>query len=138
MPRTLTDFLGQTPDAGVLILGDKGYTFGEPHAGAQLIQLTGETQVSHLTNHPATRGIARTLPRVRGHMTEWLAACRTGDKAMPFSNFELAGQLTETVLSGVVALRAGKKLQWDGPAMRALNDPAAAPFIQAKYRPGWL
>ena len=138
VPKAITDFLGQIPDAGVLILGDKGYTFGEPHAGAQLIQLTGETQVSHLTNHPATRGIARTLPRVRGHMTEWLAACRTGDKAMPFSNFELAGQLTETVLSGVVALRAGKKLQWDGPAMRALNDPAAAPFIQAKYRPGWL
>jgi hypothetical protein len=100
--------------------------------------LNDEKEVSPITNHPGTRGIAKSLPRVRGHMQEWLAACRTGDKATPYSNFELAGKLTETVLSGVVALRAGKKLQWDGPGMRAVNDPEAAPFIQAKYRAGWL
>ncbi len=138
MPKAMTDFLGEMPNAGVLILGDKGYTFGDPHAGARFIQLNDEKDVSPITNHPATRGIAKSLPRVRGHMQEWLAACRTGDKATPYSNFELAGQLTETVLSGVVALRAGKKLQWDGPGMRAVNDPEAAQFIQAKYRAGWI
>ena len=138
MPRTLADFLGEMPDAGVLILGDKGFTFGDPHAGARFIQLHDEKEVSRITNHPATASIPKSLPRVRGHMQEWLAACRTGDTAAPYSSFELAGQLTETVLSGVVALRAGKKLQWDGPAMRAVNDPEAAQFIQAKYRAGWF
>jgi predicted dehydrogenase len=138
MPKAMSDFLGEMPDAGVLILGDKGYTFGQPHPGSEFIQLTDEPRVSRITNHPATSDIAKSLPRVRGHMTEWLAACRTGDKATPYSNFELAGPLAETVLSGVVALRAGKKLQWDGPGMRALNDPDATQFIQTKYRAGWL
>ena len=138
MPKAMSDFLGEMPDAGVLILGDKGYTFGQPHPGSEFIQLTDEPRVSRITNHPATSDITKSLPRVRGHMTEWLAACRTGDKATPYSNFELAGPLAETVLSGVVALRAGKKLQWDGPGMRALNDPDATQFIQTKYRAGWL
>ena len=138
MPKGMNDFLGEMPNAGVLVLGDKGYTFGQPHPGSEFIQLTDEARVSRITNHPATSGIAKSLPRVRGHMTEWLSACRTGDKATPYSNFELAGPLAETVLSGVVAVRAGKKLQWDGPGMRALNDPAAAQFIQTKYRAGWL
>jgi len=135
LPKSLADFLGEVPAGGVLILGDNGFTYGEPHPGAKFIQLTGEKELSGILNHPATNGIARSLPRTPGHMQEWLAACRTGEA--PFSNFELGGQLTETVLSGVVALRAGKKLQWDGPAMRAVNAPEAAPFIHAKYRAGW-
>jgi predicted dehydrogenase len=136
LPKALADFVGDMPAAGVLILGDKGFTYGEPHPGAQFIQLTDEKELSRILNHPATNGIPKSLPRVPGHMQEWLAACRTG--AAPFSNFELGGQLTETVLSGVVALRAGKKLQWDGPGMRAVNAPEAAPFIHAQYRAGWV
>ena len=135
-PASLKDFQGEMSDAGVLILGEKGYTFGDPHAGARFIHLDGETEVSQLANHAATRSIPKTLPRVSGHMQEWLDACRSG--VAPYSNFELGGQLTETVLSGVVALRAGKKLAWDGPGMRALNAPEAADFIHAKYRAGWL
>jgi hypothetical protein len=118
------------------MLGEKGYTYGDPHGGAKFIQLHGEQEVSQLGSHAATRNIPKTLPRVSGHMQEWLDACRTG--AAPYSNFELGGQLTETVLSGVVALRAGKKLEWDGPGMRAVNAPEAAEFIHAKYRAGWL
>jgi hypothetical protein len=136
LPKALADFLGPMPDSGVLILGDNGYTYGQPHPGAQFIQLTDEKELSRILNHPATRGIAQSLPRVPGHMQEWLAACRTGET--PFSDFERGGQLTETVLSGVVALRAGKKLQWDGPAMRAVNAPEAEPFIHAQYRAGWI
>ncbi|MGD0411667.1 MAG: Gfo/Idh/MocA family oxidoreductase [Verrucomicrobiota bacterium] len=136
LPKTLADFLGGTPASGVLILGDNGFTYGEPHPGAQFIQLNDEKELSRLLNHPATRGIAQSLPRVPGHMQEWLAACRTGET--PFSSFEVGGPLTETVLSGVVALRAGKKLQWDGPGMRAVNAPEAAPFIHAQYRAGWV
>jgi hypothetical protein len=141
VPKSLVDMFGKTPDAGVLIIGDNGFTFGEPHAGAQFIQLKDEKDMSSIHDHAATRGIAKSLPRTAGtagHMKEWMAACRSGDTTAPYSNFELGGQLTETVLSGVVALRAGKKLQWDGPGMRALNDPEAAQYIQAKYRDGWL
>jgi hypothetical protein len=36
-----------------------------------------------------------------------------------------------------VALRTGKKLWWDGPAMKATNAPEADAFLKETYRPGW-
>ncbi len=41
------------------------------------------------------------------------------------------------MLLGCVALRAGKKIEWDGPNMVATNCPEAAPFIKRENRPGW-
>jgi hypothetical protein len=40
-------------------------------------------------------------------------------------------------LLGLVALRVGKKLQWDAKAMKATNAPAADALIKESYRPGW-
>jgi hypothetical protein len=53
------------------------------------------------------------------------------------SNFDYAGLLTETILLGNVAMRVGKKLEWDGPNLRATNCPEAAPYIKTEYRRGW-
>jgi len=36
-----------------------------------------------------------------------------------------------------VALRVGKKLEWDGPMMRAANAREADHFIKREYRKGW-
>ena len=60
------------------VLGDNGFTFGEPHAGAQFIQLKDEKPLSRIHDHLGTSAIPRTLPRVAGHMQEWMAACQTG------------------------------------------------------------
>ena len=38
---------------------------------------------------------------------------------------------------GNVAFRAGRKLDWDGPNLKAVNCPDAAPFIRREYRRGW-
>ena len=45
--------------------------------------------------------------------------------------------MTEMVLLGNVALRTGKKLQWDGERMKAANAPEAEAYVQPKYRKGW-
>ena len=44
---------------------------------------------------------------------------------------------TEMMLVGVLALRAGKKIEWDSAAMRAPNCPEAEQFIRREYRKGW-
>jgi hypothetical protein len=36
-----------------------------------------------------------------------------------------------------VAMRVGKRLDWDGPKMRAKNAPEAAQYIRREYRKGW-
>ena len=41
------------------------------------------------------------------------------------------------MLLGVVALRAGATLHWDGPGMKAPNVPQAEPLIRGHFRKGW-
>ena len=76
------------------------------------------------------------LPRSVGHYKEFVDACRGGEPAG--ANFvDHAGLLSEVCMLGNVALRAGKKIAWDGPNMRVTNDVAANQFLQRQYRQGW-
>jgi hypothetical protein len=36
-----------------------------------------------------------------------------------------------------VALRTGKKLQWDAAALSAADCPEAAEYLRREYRQGW-
>ncbi len=76
------------------------------------------------------------LPRSVGQDKEWVDACRGGSPAG--SDFVAhSGLLAETCLLGNVALRAGKRLEWDGPGCKITNDPAANDLLQREYRKGW-
>jgi hypothetical protein len=46
----------------------------------------------------------------RGHHAEWLQAIRDGSPNAPLCNFEYSGRLTELVLAGTEAYRAGKQI----------------------------
>jgi hypothetical protein len=75
------------------------------------------------------------IPDSIGHYKEWVAACKTGSPTG--CNFDYAGALTEMVLLGNVAFRAGTKLQWDAAHLRAANCAEADRFIRREYRKGW-
>jgi hypothetical protein len=135
IPKELLAHLGQSPESGVLLLGEKGFTYGGPWNGADYIMLNNERKISGILNHDATKNIAESLPRVKGHLQEWVDACNGG--APTFSNFEIGGHLTEIALSGVVALRTQKALDWNGEKMRAENAPEAEQFIKPHYRKHW-
>ena len=70
-----------------------------------------------------------------GHHKQWVEACKTGSPTG--TNFNYAGALTETVLLGVVAFRAGKKIEWDGPNMKVTNISEANRLLKTEYRKGW-
>jgi predicted dehydrogenase len=76
-----------------------------------------------------------TIPRSIGHYKEWVEACKGGKPAM--SNFEYAARLTETVLLGNVAIRAGKKIEWDAEKAKVTNLANADHLIKPAYRKGW-
>jgi predicted dehydrogenase len=78
---------------------------------------------------------ARTLARVEGHHADWLQACRGGRPAC--SHFGYGARLTELLLLGNVALRTGRRLRWDSPAMKATNAPEADRYLRESYRKGW-
>jgi predicted dehydrogenase len=75
------------------------------------------------------------IPASIGHHQEWIAACK--NRGPTTCNFDYSGGLTEAVLLGNVAYRAGKKLEWDAAALRAKNCPEAGQFIRREYRAGW-
>jgi len=70
-----------------------------------------------------------------GHHREWTEACKTGGPTT--CNFDYSGALTEAALLCNVALRAGKKLNWDAAALKAVGCPEADAFIRREYREGW-
>ena len=69
------------------------------------------------------------LPRPKGHRQEWIDACRGQGKT--FSDFDVGGKLTEIGLAGVVALRTGKSLDWDGRRWK----PPTPPRPPASFTP---
>ena len=67
----------------------------------------------------------------------WVAAAKGEAKAS--SPFSLAAPLTETMLLGIAALRAGqgRKVLYDGPSMKITNIPEANQYLTRVYRKGW-
>ena len=82
------------------------------------------------------KGPEKTIQRApNGPYREWIEACKGGPPCL--SNFDYAGRLTEFVLLGNVALRVGKKIEWDAKKMRAKNCPEVDQYIRREYRKGW-
>jgi hypothetical protein len=75
------------------------------------------------------------IPRVKEHHAEWIAACRGGPPC--HADFQYSGWLTEANHLGNVAYRVGKKISWDAAKLRATNAPEADQFIHRVYRKGW-
>ncbi len=112
---------------GILFIGEKGMITCAGWAGVP--------RLLPLDVHRDYKRPEKTLPRVPGHHADWLRACKGGPAAS--GNFEYSARLTEIVLLGNVALRCGKKLQWDGANQKATNAPEAEKFIKEQYRKGW-
>lgn len=75
------------------------------------------------------------IPDSIGHHREWTEACKTGGPTT--CNFDYSGALTEAALLCNVALRTGKKLNWDAEKRQATGCPEADAFIRREYREGW-
>jgi len=115
------------PESGTIFVGDKGKIISDEYSGAP--RIIPESKMKAYKRPP------KTLPRSAGHHKEWIEACKGGKPAG--SNFVFASFLTEVVLLGNVALRAGKKLYWDGPNMMVTNVPEANAYLHRSYRAGW-
>jgi hypothetical protein len=126
------------------VLGGRGYTapneklniacVGVGGKGAGDVGAVSSENIVGLCDVDEVRAAGR-IPRSIGHYKEWLEACKGGKKAG--ANFDYGGPLTEMVLLGNVAIRTGKKLDWDGPNMKVTNVPEANEYLHRPYRGGW-
>jgi predicted dehydrogenase len=116
---------------GAIVVGKKGTLVSSEWTGGDWLLLP-EDKFRDFQKPPVS------VPRAPGqsHHQEWLQACRGGEPAIcRFDGF--ASQLTETLLVATLALRVGKKIEWDADKMIAVGCPEAEPFIRREYRTGW-
>ena len=116
---------------GGIIVGEKGYityeTYGNnPKVFPQSLQERADKA-------------PKVTPRIaeKSHEANWAEAAK--GKAQASSPFEYAARLTEVMLLGIVALRAGvgKRIQYDGASMKVTNIPEANQWLTREYREGW-
>jgi len=114
---------------GSLFVGTGGYMTMGPHAEHSRL-LPAAKMVDYERPDPS-------IPRIAGEdpYRNWIEACKGGEAAC--SNFEYAVPLTVFVNFGNVALRSGKKLEFDVRRMKITNDEAANALLTKEYRKGW-
>ena len=59
------------------------------------------------------------------------------NKTQTPGSFLLAGPVTETINLGAIALRAGKRVEYDTTNMKITNVPEANKYLTREYRQGW-
>ncbi|HET8655082.1 MAG TPA: Gfo/Idh/MocA family oxidoreductase [Longimicrobiaceae bacterium] len=129
-PDLLPDDVPLDRGGGVLFIGDRGILMHETYGRNPRLFPTSLMDAA-----------ARVPQRYRrigtSHEMNWINAIRGTDQAT--SPFSYAARLTETMLLGLVALRAGegKKIVYDGDAMQVLNVPEANQYLRRDYRSGW-
>jgi predicted dehydrogenase len=134
MPPTPPGFppgLKTNPDGGVLFMGSKGMLMHETYG--EKPQLIGEGL------EEAAAKVPQTLPRIEGglagHELNWVRAIKGEEKVS--CPFEYAVPLNETMILGIVALKADQPILWDGAAGRVTNAPDANQYLSRAYRQGW-
>jgi len=115
---------------GTLYVGDKGIMYSGTYGDG--VRIIPEEKHKEFPQPP------KTLPRGKGASQDFLDACRAG-KPTTASNFDVAAVLTEIVLLGNLAQKAGvgRRVEWDGPTMRCTNIPEVNALVQRENRRGW-
>lgn len=126
----------EPPSSGSILVGESGSIFSPSDYGAEQVLLPKD-------KFPPKKSLTEQEQKDRdkdldlNHKADWVHAIRDNKPELPCSNFAYAATLTEAMLLGNVAVRAGKPIEYDAAAGRVTNDPAAAKFVRLEYRPGW-
>ena len=116
-------------EGGVIFIGEKGILMNDTYGSNPTIWPEG-------LRSDADR-VAKTYP----HRVEPRAQLGEGDPRPGQGQLstEYASQLTETMLLGIAALRAGqgRRILYDGEKMQVTNVPNANQYLTREYRAGW-
>ena len=115
----------RVPGSGVMFVGRDGMMFADYGS----YRLFPQEKFAGFTPPP------QSIPASIGHYAEWIQGCREGTPTT--CNFGYSGPLSEAVLLGNVAYRAGKRIEWDAAATRVTNSPEADALVRKAYRAGW-
>jgi len=136
--KELLSTYNKVPTDGVLFAGEKGLLFSNAWGVGGVVKLKGEDKFRGVMDHDAAKPVPVTLPRAKGqdHMREWLDACKGGPAT--FQGFDTAADVAEIAMTGIVAMRFGKPIEWDSKALKVKGAPEADPLVHRVQRKKWL
>jgi predicted dehydrogenase len=129
-PDQLPDDVALKSEGGVIFIGEQGILLHETYGRNP--RLYPQELMA------AAAAVPKSIPRIPwSHEQNWAKAIR--GQAQASSPIEYASRLTETMLLGIAALRAGqgKKLLYDGERGEFTNAPEANQYLTREYRAGW-
>ncbi len=130
---------GDRKTSGAVIVGSKGLVFSPDDYGARYYLLP-EDQYKDFEKPE------QSLPRIpaKGNNDErqkWEFVNTIKGEYEPgtMANFDYAGRLTETILVGNLALRAGEgeRIEWDAKSLTSDNVSDVNQYVDRDYRSGW-
>jgi hypothetical protein len=114
----------QLAPEGLMFVGDKGKIIGD-FRGEEPVLYAGNKKI--LPDNPISEDEDRN--------DTWINAFK--NKTQSPGSFIYAGPVTETILLGAVALRAGKRVDYNSQEMKITNIPDANKYLVREYRKGW-
>jgi hypothetical protein len=126
----IDETLARGDGSGGVFVGEKGILVYETYGN--------NPRVYPAAIDEAAKAVPTTVPRVAvSHEVNWAQACKGQTTAS--SPFDYAAALTEVMLLGIIALRAGpgREVLYDSQSMRVTNVPEVNQFLTREYRSGW-
>ena len=117
---------------GAMFTGTEGYLVCD-FQNRLIIPLSNRSDLTYYK----PRGQKDIIPTTRGFVEEWFDACKDPARKSTSCNFEYSSLMMEQQLLGLVAYRAGSKLQYDGATGQVTNNPKANELLRRTYRDGW-
>ncbi len=115
---------------GAMFKGSKGVLVADFNT-RMLIPAADDSDLTYYK----VRSKEQVTPPIGNFQDEFFRACKGNLKTS--CNFDYNGQMTEQMALGLVAYRAGKKLDYDGVAGRVTNSAEANALLKREYRAGW-
>ena len=130
-PDELQEDHAELPREGMMFVGDKGKIL----AGFNLQdpRLIPESRMRGQAPAPAPE--KRLVEGLQPSVLQWIQACKGG--APSPGNFLNAWPISEAVNLYAVALRTGRRLEYDAANMTVTNVPDASRYLSREYRKGW-
>ena len=130
---------GGKKNSGALVVGSKGMLFSENDYGSRYNLLPKDQYVDYKVPEQVLPRIPYKGSNDLRQKWEFVATCKGEYEPGTMSNFEYAGRLTETILVGNLAMRAGEghRIEWDAEKLSSPNTPEINKFVHREYREGW-
>lgn len=132
MPESPSRFIDLNKiDHGALFEGSKGCLIADFSTRA-IYPRGNQADLTYYRPRPKEK----LLPPIGDFQREWINACKGNLKTC--CDFDYSGKMTEMMMLGLAAYRAGRKVKYDGANGKVTDCPEANEYLSKKYREGWV